>query len=198
MNVYIETNFVLELTFHQEYSEACEELLQLSEQGRFHLVIPAYSLAEPHEKLRRQEVNRKELQLKLNTELGQLRRNSTYAERIESLTNITQLLIQSTEEASQSFSNYRTRLFSTAEIIPLTLAVLKLAAEYENLLPPQDAIVYASVLTHLQQNNTPACFINSNRKDFDDPTLTDELEQFQCKLITNFGHGLGFIRSKIQ
>lgn len=198
MNVYIETNFVFELVFNQENCETCEEVLRLSEQNKLRLLIPAYSLAEPHEKLVRLARDRKNLQQNLNKELEQLRRNSSYSERLESITSISQLLIQSTEDAQQRFASYRSRLFNTAEIIPLTLPILQQAASYEPPLSPQDAIVYASVLFRLQQNdNQLACFLNSNRKDFDDPTLKEELEQLQCRLITNFAHGLQFLKSKI-
>ncbi len=62
MNVYVETNFVLELVFQQEQLVSCEQILQLSEAERIKLTIPAYSLAEPHEKLSRQAHSRKEIQ----------------------------------------------------------------------------------------------------------------------------------------
>ncbi len=48
MNIYVETNFVLELTFQQEQCTSCEQILLLCEAGYGQLVIPAYSLAEPH------------------------------------------------------------------------------------------------------------------------------------------------------
>ena len=57
MNIYVETNFVLELVFEQEQHTSCEQILALCESGRSRLIIPAYCLAEPHEKLKgRQEV----------------------------------------------------------------------------------------------------------------------------------------------
>ena len=51
MNVYVESNFVLELALLQEQSASCEEILGLCEAGRVQLVVPAYSLAEPYETL---------------------------------------------------------------------------------------------------------------------------------------------------
>jgi hypothetical protein len=82
VNVYVETNFVLELAFQQEQFVSCEQILQLCEAGRIQLVIPAYSLAEPHEKLIRQANSRKELQRKLRDELQQLSRTASYVSRI--------------------------------------------------------------------------------------------------------------------
>jgi hypothetical protein len=78
VNVYVETKFVLELTFGQEQYQSCEDILTLCESSKAHLVIPAYSLAEVHEKLTRQAHNRKELQRALNEELVQLRHDIIY------------------------------------------------------------------------------------------------------------------------
>lgn len=78
MNIYVETNFVLELTFQQEQCTSCEQILLLCEAGYGQLVIPAYCLAEPHEKLSRQARNRREIQQALNVELRQLSRTPSY------------------------------------------------------------------------------------------------------------------------
>lgn len=48
MNVYVESNFVLELALLQEQHASCGELLRLCEEDRIQLVIPAYSLVEPY------------------------------------------------------------------------------------------------------------------------------------------------------
>jgi len=69
LNVYVETNFVLELAFDQEQKTQCELILNLCETGKINLIIPAYCLAEPHEKLTRQANHRKELQRSLDNEL---------------------------------------------------------------------------------------------------------------------------------
>ncbi len=49
MNVYVETNFVLELVFEQEQQASYEQILALCKSGKARLIIPAYCLAEPHE-----------------------------------------------------------------------------------------------------------------------------------------------------
>ncbi len=86
-----------------------------------------------------------------------------------------------------------------AEIIPLTLDILKDAATYEAPydLTPQDALVYASVITHLRLNKPPvSCFLNRNSKDFDNPDIVDELSQNNCTMIPRFDHGYGFIQAR--
>ena len=48
MNVYVESNFILEQALEQEQCESCEQLIQIAAAGSIRLVIPAFSLAEPH------------------------------------------------------------------------------------------------------------------------------------------------------
>jgi hypothetical protein len=38
VNIYVETNFVLELTFEQEQCSSCEQILQLCEAGKAKLI----------------------------------------------------------------------------------------------------------------------------------------------------------------
>ena len=61
MNVYVESNFVLELALLQEQHASCEDILRLCEAGRMQLVIPAYSLAEPYETLVRRHKQRQRI-----------------------------------------------------------------------------------------------------------------------------------------
>ncbi|VXD20368.1 conserved hypothetical protein [Planktothrix serta PCC 8927] len=171
MNIYVETNFVLELVFEQEQFKSCEEILLLSEQKPATLIIPAYSLAEPHEKLIRQARNRKALQQSLDREFKQLERTVSYKNRIQNnIREFFNLLVEIDVEETKRFAKYRNRLLSYADIIPLNGNILSEAATYENryALMPQDALVYASVLFHLQQNQpTIACFLSRNSRDND-------------------------------
>jgi predicted nucleic acid-binding protein len=200
-NIYVETNFVLELVFQQEQSESCEQILQLCEAGDVKIIIPAYSLAEPHEKLNRQAKSRKEIQQLLNNELGQLTRSKSYTTRINSIKDIASLLIKSNEEETQRFIEYRIRLLECVEIIALTADILREAARCEDPydLKPQDALVYASVITHLRQNRPPiGCFLNRNTRDFGSPNIVDELNNLNCRMIPRFDSGYAFIQSQLR
>ncbi|MGI2904767.1 PIN domain-containing protein [Tolypothrix sp. VBCCA 56010] len=200
MNIYVETNFVLELAFGQEQFTSCEQILHLCEAGQSQLVIPAYSLAEPHEKLSRQAKSRKEIQQALDAELRQLSRTASYMSRIRSIQDIALLLVQSNEEERKRFVEYRERLLKIAQIIPLTADILTEAAACESPydLSPQDALVYASVITHLRQRSpAAACFLNRNSKDFDSPDIVDELNRLNCRMIPRFDQGYAFIQSRL-
>jgi predicted nucleic acid-binding protein len=199
LNIYVETNFVLELTFEQEQCSSCEQIIALCEAGQATLILPAYSLAEPHEKLTRQSRNRRELQQLLEAELRQLSRTASYASRIQSIQDIASLLIQSNEEERHRFSQYRQHIFGFGEIIALTATILKEATECESNydLTPQDALVYASVVSHLRSSKPQqACFLNRNSKDFDSPDIIAELNQLNCRMIPSFTNGLDFIQTQ--
>jgi len=61
-------------------------------------------------------------------------------------------------------------------------------------LEPHDAIVYASVLSHLERSaGVASCFLNADAKDFDDPNLVAELAGHHCKLIFRFDDGLQYL-----
>ena len=200
MNIYVETNFVLELVFEQEQHTSCEQILALCESGRSRLIIPAYCLAELHEKLTRQAGSRRELQRNLETELHQLARTSSYTARINSIQDIASLLVRSNEEEKQRFIRYRKRLLGIAEIIPLTIDILREAATHEAPydLTSQDALVYTAVIAHLRQNKPPvSCFLNRDSKDFDNPDIVDELDRNNCMMIPRFDHGYGFIQARL-
>jgi predicted nucleic acid-binding protein len=200
VNIYVETNFVLELTFEQEQCASCEQILQLCEAGQAKLIVPAYSLAEPHEKLSRQARSRRELQQLLDAELRQLSRTASYVSRIKSIQDIASLMVQSNEEERHRFIQCRDRLLNIGEIVALNANILIEAASYETTydLTPQDALVYVSVIGHLRHDQPQqACFLNRNSKDFDSPDIIDELRQFNCRMIPRFDRGYSFLQSQL-
>lgn len=200
MNVYAETNFVLELVFEQEQCQWCEDLLTLSETKKIRLLLPAYCLVEPYEKLVRQGNARSDLHRTLNSEIRQLSRTASYKPQIQQIRNVANLLLQSVSDEQQRFDQYLTRLTGVAEIIPLTAEIILAGKRNESLfnLSPQDAIVYASVIAHLrQQNAIQSCFLNRNARDFDTPTILQELNQYNCRMIPLFDQGYHYINTRV-
>lgn len=62
---------------------------------------------------------------------------------------------------------------------------------------PQDAVVFAFVLSVLEQRGGPACFITKNTKDFSDPRIEEALDPYDCKLLFDFENGLDFVQSEL-
>ena len=201
MNIYVETNFILELVYKQEQYAICEKILEICESKKANLIIPAYSLLEPHEKLIRQANEHLKLQELFNTELRELSLTKSYQNRLDSIEDMRSLIVESNQEIGENFAKYREYLVKIAEIIPLNADILLQAASVEEnykLKDPQDAFVYVSVLKHLQENKPQqACLLNRNFKDFNDPDMVDELKSLNCKLITRFDDGYKFLQSML-
>ena len=196
MNVYVESNFVLQLALLQEFHASCEAIVQLCEAGSARLVIPAFSLIEPYRTLDRHHAQRVRIKGDLDIELRQLARTSSFTERLAEFESLTSLLIDSAEEESRRWENVRERLLRAADVVPIDAEILATASRQRHTyaLEPHDAIVYASVLSHLERSGGVAsCFINADAKDFDDPNLVAELVGHQCKLIFRFDDGLRYL-----
>jgi predicted nucleic acid-binding protein len=200
VNIYVETNFVLELVFEQEQSHSCEQLLVLCAQPQVRLMLPAYSLAEPHEKLLRQFKQRQALEQLLSKELSQLSRTAAYTARIQEIQELAKVFQAASDDEKRRFSQYRQRLLQVAEIIPLTASVLTqaAAAELAYNLSPQDALVYASVTEHLAITQPSiACFLNRNFRDVDTPDILAALRLLNCRMIPRFDQGLRFVQAQL-
>lgn len=197
MNIYVESNFVLELALAQEQCASCEEIMALCHGETARLVIPAYSLAEPYATLERRHGDRMRLKEDLDREFGQLARTSTYTHRLPEFREVTALLASSADEASLQLESTRSRLLEKAEVIPLDIEVLELAGKYRHTLSPKDSLVYASVVNHLQKTKPlRSCFLNRDRG-FGDPDLVAELSGFGCKLLPTFDAGRGYLNSAL-
>ncbi len=192
---------MLELALRQEQSASCEELLDLCESGRVTLVIPAYSLAEPYETLIRRRSQRRQIKHDLDEQLKQIARNTTYADHVVRFEELTALLISSANEGVRRLQDVLTKFIEVAEVIPLDASVLTASIDYQQShdFSPQDAIVYASVVSDLRgrSRDDQKCFLNRNSKDFDDQVVVDELQAHRCKLLPRFDSGLSFIVSEL-
>jgi predicted nucleic acid-binding protein len=199
VKVYVETNFVLELALEQEQHESCEQLLQLAHSKRIDLVIPAYSLVEPHDALRRRHLSREAMKVGIDRELGLLIRSANYQERLEGFRDITNLLIESTKEETRRLEEVRLRVLGACILLPLDFDCMASATAYRlnyGFSPP-DALVYAAVIAHLESSEgVESCFLNRD-KDFDDPDLVEEMRGHHCALIPSFDNGLSYIQSHL-
>ena len=201
MNVYVESNFVLEFALAQEQHNDCERILTLCEAGDIQVLLPAYSIVEPYETLLRRHLERGELKDSLVLELRQLSRTSGYAQRLSGLEASTALLIDSAKEEIRRLESIRARLLSCATVIALEASVLSSASRHQERhgLSAQDAIVYASVLSHLGsvEGGAQSCFLTRDT-DFDDPNVIEGLRAHRCKVIWRFDHGLSYLSAGLR
>ncbi len=196
MNVFVETNFVLELALDQEQHESCVRLLGLAEEGRIRLFVPAYSIIEAYETMARRHRDRKKLRSDLDGELSQLGRSSSLADRVTASQEVLNLLMDSADRETRQIEDVRSRLCAVAEILPCDRDTLELATEYqtEHDFSPQDAVVYASIRRYLTSNKTDeSVFVSKNSRDFDDPDLETELAFLNCKYLPRFDAAVRYI-----
>ncbi|MGH8908400.1 MAG: PIN domain-containing protein [Egibacteraceae bacterium] len=197
IRLYVETNFVLELTFDQEQSAACEQLRDFAEEGRVELVVPAYCLAEPHETFVRRRKKRQISQNEIEAELKQLRRSTSYKVAAEQIELVAALFAASAQEDLARLEDAVTRLAEAATLLPLTPRVVRRAYHLQKYMDigPQDSFVLASVLDDLDDRpSSKAWFANRNTKDFEDPDVEALLADRNCQLLTSFGAAVGLIR----
>lgn len=200
MNVYIESNFVLEHVLEQEQSRSCEELISLAEEGRIALMVPAFSLAEPHVALTARERSRSGIANQLQRHTAELTRSRRFLELASQLRDIAAVLVQSASEERESLGASIQRLLRTSEVIALTSDVLRYASALQSTfdLSGQDSIVLSSIITHLKANReVPSCFL-SRDTDFDDPDVLRILHGSNCKFFPRFDNALQYVRSQLR
>ena len=200
MNVYVESNFVMELALLQEQHASCEGILSLCDRRAARLVLPAYSLVEPFETMRRHQAKRRLLKSELDKELRQLSRTSANADRLKDYGNITSLLVDSAGDDRQRLESVRSRLLSCADLVLLDGDVLERAASFQSDLgfSVQDAVIAASVFSHLEASPASrSCFL-SRDLDFVDLGIGKDLMARGCKLLTGFDQGLQFLRGTLK
>ena len=197
MNVYVETNFLIEIAFEQEGSPACDEILKLAEAKDVGLLVPAYCFGECYEKAGRNRIARAALSRQVSADIKELTRSSHFRHRKEELEELAKILLSGAPYESRRLGETFERVLSAAEVIPLTAEILSAAARDGDKLGlgPQDALVYFSVLARLKAAPSGgSCFLNRNVKDFGQPHIIREVESYGGKLLFNFEAGLSYIR----
>lgn len=192
--LYVESNFVLEVVFSQQRNADCEQLLEGARSGEYTMVVPSYCLGEPLETIGRRHSVRRDLQERVQTELGQLERSAEYREAVAEARAVTELFARSTSEDRNRLEIVYRRLISVAQLEPLTSTVVDRAFDLRKQfdLDLQDAFVLATIIGHLESDEADAAFVTTNSKDFDDPELRRLLGERGCRLLTGFGEAVGF------
>lgn len=200
MTVYVESNFVLEQALQQEQCDACDSILDLAGSGLIALVVPAFSLAEPHQAIALKAKARNRLSNELRTHMSELGRSKRYRALPEDFTVLASALIQSAEHERDGLHRAIAGLLKIAHIIPLDSFTFVSAGELQASLgmSGQDAIVLASVVRHLENTKpSESCFLSRNSRDFDDPDVRDRLDQFACRYFTDFDEAMQYIKARV-
>jgi hypothetical protein len=199
MTVYVETNFVLELSLQQEECDTCADIMKLASQGLVVLAVPAFSLAEPHVAILGKEKARTQLSKDLRNQLRDLGRSKPHRAVPANFDALAGVLAASAQSERDGVRDTVSDILGTADVISLDSNILKSALDIqvEFGMSGQDAIVLASVLAHLDAHRPDkSCFLNRNTKDFDDPDIREKLENYGCIFFGKFEHGLRYISAQ--
>jgi predicted nucleic acid-binding protein len=193
MTVYVESNFVLEIALGQEQSEAAAAILSRAERGEIELAIPSFALSEPFSTVMHRSRSRKKLSNELKDHVRDLNRSIPHQPDAAVIEPVAELLLQANRRESQSLVATVERLFACATVIQLDVSIYRHAMRYvaQYGLSEQDAIILASVVSHLRETSSlePHFFISRNWTDFANPLILDELDQLGCTFVANFREG---------
>ena len=197
MNVYVESGFVLTLALQQEDYQAAEKILQLAQQRRITLKIPTFSLSEPFATVQYRANNRSRLIDELRKEIRELGRTQPHVSMAAELRPYPLRMARVLQTQLDAIEAVILELAQSCELLQREATVLARASSYRMAfnLRLQDAIILASVIIDLERASAPggAIFISQNVKDFENPSIENTLQRFQCKYLADFTNAVRFI-----
>ncbi len=201
MDVFVESNFVLELAFQQEHYEACERIVAGAAARAYSLHVPQYALSEVFHTLHQRSRERGKNQEYFRKEIEQHRREAEAdtADTDQLVRLLADLLTARTKAQTARLFAITARLANEASGPSLTASVLLEAqtVREQHGLFSQDALIYASVLAGLRllPSDTPKLFITRNKNDFERPAIVQKLQDYNCRLMSNFTGAADFLDS---
>ena len=202
MILYAETNFALELAYLQRDSTHCDEILRLAEKNaKLSFRYPAYSLGEPLESATRRFRRRRDLLTTLDEQLRELARSKPYEAIHTNAQALQKELADSQDEEGQRLDDVLQRIATVARLLPLDALTLSRSVDLRRegtIGGLQDSLVLASVLRDLEATTSAvACFVTTNKSDFNSPDIEDALGAHGCKLLFSFESAHGYCSSRL-
>lgn len=197
MNIYVETNFVLELAYLRSTSDNCQRLLTLGRDHSINIVVSSFALVEARLAWQRNATRRNRLHSAVRSELGELSRSRPLTDIPLQSQAFVAALIDTAQQDRARLEAALEALAHIGAVTPVTPLTLVSAYEAEQRLglSPQDAIIYSSVVEHVQSDTSrDHLFVTQNKRDF--LIVEDELASHGCKLLFAFDAAEGYVRSK--
>jgi predicted nucleic acid-binding protein len=200
VRVYVESNFLVELTLEQEQHQSCDDILSICKRDRIPLLLPAFSVPEARYALEGKRKRRRQLGQNFTIELNDFMRSGLFRAHEAELISVKKLLASSSDDEDRQFEICLGRVLSVVEIIALDHQILSSALSIKKSGAPKelfDSIVLASVLADLDRSEPmESCFLNKDSGDFDDPDIVDMLERRNCKILFSFDDAKGYLTGK--
>ncbi len=152
MNVYVNSNFVIELALRQEQYAAASRILSWAQQKRLTLVCPALVLAEPLSNMNYRRVERKALGKSLRTfSASCLARSGEHLAAEEQVGGVLDYLDAMDKSEAEETHGICRVLLATARIMPLNVETMDgsriVAQDYD--IGLTDSLVLTAILVDL-------------------------------------------------
>lgn len=190
MTGFVESNFVLAVALGQEDAGPATTILELAERGRLDLAFPALAVVEPFSTVTQRGRGRRRVRTALDDQIRELDRSAPHRDLVSVLRPIPEALAGVERLETELLQATVRRLLAIGRSIALDATVFDQALRHQDLnaLSPQDAIVYASVVSDLARRS-PAretCFVSKNWRDFGNPEIVAELRSRRCAYAGGF------------
>ena len=196
MNVYAESNFILELALKRDQWQSCQAIIGLAQASGCDLFLPSWSFVEPYRAITTARGSRKQALQSMATQVNELSRSEHFQHLRNRFQAVQEVFIESEQLADEGLESARRLVRSAAHILPITGDVLLRADDWRPTLVGKevDAVMLATVYEHARARRSPSVFLNRNSKDFDDPLIVKMLAEEGCRLCFNFDEGLQLLR----
>lgn len=202
MNVYIDSNFVLEITLEQEQFAAASNIHMLAQMGRIQLVCPTLCIAEPLARLTQRRQERRVLRDDLKEHAKQLSRTGSHHEDVQKMEGVQDFLKNLDDLEAAKMRQFLISLLRHCRVLAIDEQVLShtwlIQEDYD--LEIQDALIAASVLIDLDRQGAPgshseSIFVSRDSRAF--AALKERLKPYNCSYIAKFTDAFSRINAKL-
>ena len=201
MTIYVESNFILEIALGQEESRYAMELLSKAEHGDIVLAFPSFALSEPFATVTQRDRRRKTVIASMTELFKDLDRSTPNRYVAKSLNPVMDQLRSVYQSEITHLESTVKRLLQVGRQIELDSEIYRVALDNETKydLPPQDSIIYTSIVRDLSVSvhTNRSCFMSRNKKDFGDPEIRAELASYDCQYEESYESGVSLVRNGI-
>lgn len=201
MKVYVETNWLLDLTLEQERISTSSLVKELAKEEKICLCMPELSIVEAGQKITRRRIKRDELERKLRQERQELirSRDERYRSQAKAIEQDIRRLREISEFEMKRFNVTVRDISKILTWLHLDDDSLQKGFDFENQydLDKFDALIYAVIrFDAALDKSSEKCFVDYD-SDFEDPALKQDMANFSITLLNSPESVEGFLRSKV-
>ena len=203
MVVYIESNFVLEMALQQEEFKATQQIMNLAHASQLEIKCPVFALIEPFWTIEKESKKRADVYNAMQTQSVHFQRSGLHQNIATLFENATQEMKKAITTEQEALNATIIVLMQSISTINITARVVEAAFKYKNDYKwgMQDAVIFASVIEDLQQQNSTElkCFVSRDIQAFGrlnayERQIKTELAGYNCQLKLSFGGALSFVQ----